>query len=180
VEGHVASGFKINKSGIARMTRELQREFDKHPIRVPVHADQPLLADGYSARMPQVVHYHGPVVTVNGDGAQVAWNNNVVNQEQSASTNVTDGFEDLARVLGEFLLKLPAVGLEETDRADAEATAQEMLAEVTAAQPDTGKIRRGLQRLKGVLAPVAIGAGEEAGGEIAKLLIGLLGAAFLS
>ncbi len=33
------SGFNIDKRAIAQMTHEIQREFNKHPIRVPVEAD---------------------------------------------------------------------------------------------------------------------------------------------
>lgn len=37
----MSSGFKINKQGIARMMRDIQREMDKHPVTVPVKAQTP-------------------------------------------------------------------------------------------------------------------------------------------
>jgi len=37
--------FEINKLGIERFTRELQQEFDKHPVRLAVEADLPELPD---------------------------------------------------------------------------------------------------------------------------------------
>lgn len=36
---HMASGFKVNSSGIRQMMREIEREVAKTPVRVPVHAE---------------------------------------------------------------------------------------------------------------------------------------------
>ena len=67
----MASDFKINKQGIAKLQRELEREFARNPIRVPIVAEASI--GGASGGM--VVNYNGPVVTVNGDHAQLAWSN---------------------------------------------------------------------------------------------------------
>jgi hypothetical protein len=58
------------------MKREIQREFDKHPISVPVQAD-PATTFGTGATV-----YNGPVVNVHGDHAQIAWGNRDVSQNQ--------------------------------------------------------------------------------------------------
>jgi hypothetical protein len=44
----VGNGFKINKSGIERMARDIQKEFDRHPVRVPVEAGAQSAASGAS------------------------------------------------------------------------------------------------------------------------------------
>lgn len=38
----MANEFKINKQAIRRTSRELEKEFAKNPVRVPVHADPTL------------------------------------------------------------------------------------------------------------------------------------------
>jgi hypothetical protein len=62
------SGFKINKQGIRNMAREIEREFAKNPIRVPVETEY----DGVYPAVASVTNYHGPVVTVTGDNAKIA------------------------------------------------------------------------------------------------------------
>lgn len=78
----MGSKVSINKQAIAKMQRELQREFDKHPIRVPINAERPE-AFGQPGTTT-VNHYHAPVVTVHGDRAQVAWGDGEVHQDQGS------------------------------------------------------------------------------------------------
>lgn len=142
----------INKRAIAQMMRDMQREFDKHPIRVPVEADPTV------ALTPGTTIYNGPVIHGNADGAQLAWGNHTVNQVQQVRTEqVAPGFEAIALAVVSTLEGLSAVELAEDDKRDAEAAANEVLAEVTKAEPDRGKLRRALATLKGFLAPVAAG-----------------------
>jgi hypothetical protein len=49
------------------MTREIQREFDKHPVTVRF-APMP---------KPETTVYNGPVINVHGDRTQIVWNNTV-------------------------------------------------------------------------------------------------------
>ena len=62
---------KINKSGIRKLQRNLQREFDKHPISIPVTAepsDPPHTSRLRTAQAPTIINnYHEPVVTNHGD-----------------------------------------------------------------------------------------------------------------
>ena len=68
----MAGGFKINKQGIRKMTRDIEREFAKNPVKVPLEADP----GAVSLPAATTVHnYHGPVVTVSGYHAQIAWGN---------------------------------------------------------------------------------------------------------
>ena len=55
----------INRAGIAQMMREIQREFDKHPIKVPVDSDR--LSTGTTTI------FNGPVIHGDANGAQLAW-----------------------------------------------------------------------------------------------------------
>ena len=146
------SGFKINKQGIARMMREIQREFDKHPVSVPIQADNPDLHD----RGTTV--YNGPVVNVHGDRPQIAWSNRDVYQGSKEQREIAPGFEAIAQALVSTLEHLAEVGLEDDDRTTAEDAANEVLSEVTKDQPDRGVIRRGIAIVKGILAPLALGA----------------------
>lgn len=153
----MASGFKINKQAIKKMSRDIEREFAKHPVRVPLEADH------RSVSLPaatMVNNYHGPVVTVNGDHAQVAWGNRDVQQESDASGQVAPGYEQLAQLLTDVLASLSHLGLGEPDAADLRETAEEVLREVTHEEPNPGAVRRGVTFIKGLLAPIAAGLGK--------------------
>lgn len=96
------SGFKINREGIRQMTRELEREFAKHPVRVPIEVDSQ--GDTWPLRSATTVNnYHGPVVTVNGDGTQLAWNSTSVHQSHERVEQVAAGYEDLAQIITDLL-----------------------------------------------------------------------------
>lgn len=148
----VSSEFKINKQGIAQIQRELEREFAKRPIRVPLAGDPSSLTAPHST----VINYLGPVVTVTGDHAQLAWGNDAVHQGQSTAT-IADGYAELAAVVTKLLALVDQLGLPAEDVADAEDQARTVLAEVTRPSPDSGVVRRGVTMLKGVLAAVAAG-----------------------
>lgn len=150
----MASGFKINKQGIQQFTRELEREFAKHPIRVPVEADP----DGLKPAVT-VNNYNGPVVTVTGDHAQLAWaNNGTATQAQSRVEEIAPGYEDLARTLTDLLANLPDLPLG-ADEAEVRAAVESVLGEVTKPKPDQSVVKRGLTMVKGLLAPIATGVG---------------------
>ncbi|MEV6321376.1 hypothetical protein AB0M45_09290 [Nocardia sp. NPDC051787] len=155
----------INKQGISRLMRDLQREFDRQgPIHVPVHTAMPELPQLGSGT---TVNYNGPVFNGDVSGAQIAWNNETVTQNQPHESAVAAGFEDLARFVTDLLRQLPQVGLSDEDREDAEAAANDVLTEITQPEPEPGRLRRALAMLRGVLAPVAAGvvAGATAGAQ---------------
>lgn len=168
----------IDRQAIAKMMRNIQREFDKHPIRVPVETDGPALPTG---AMYGSTIYNGPVFHGDANGAQLAWGNQTVNQIRNRSQQIAPGFEAIAQAVVRTLERLPAVGLTEQDQQDAEDAAREILTEVTEPEPDRGKVRRALSALKGLLAPVAVGltAGTAEGAqEWAKTAIEQLGTHF--
>lgn len=156
VGGDVARA-SINKQAIARMMRDMQREFDKHPIRVPVQADSPTVMGSAGQPVSHTTIYNGPVIQGSANGAQLAWGNQTASQVQNQTEQVAPGLEALAQAVALTLEGLPAVGLTEEDEQDARDVAEEILTEVTHAEPDKGKIRRAVAALKGFLAPVAQG-----------------------
>ncbi|WP_181275213.1 hypothetical protein [Brevibacterium oceani] len=171
----MASGFKINKQGIRKMTREIEREFAKNPVKVPLEADPRAV----SLPAATTVHnYHGPVVTVSGDHAQIAWGDGEVHQTQNRVEQVAPGYEELARLVTDLLANLPTFSLDEADEAEIRSNAETVLNEVTKVEPDQGVIKRGLTMLKGILAPVGAGLGRavtEESAEAAREVIEGLG-----
>jgi hypothetical protein len=148
----------IDRRAIAKMMGKLQREFDKQgPLRVPIEADAsglPQLGTGTT-----VNNYHGPVFNADVSGAQIAWNNDTVTQNQQNTTStVTPGYENLAKLITDLLQQLPQVGLEKPDLRDAEEAANDVLKEITGPeQPEPGRLRGALRSLRGALAPIATG-----------------------
>jgi hypothetical protein len=149
-------GFEINQRGIEEMTRELQREFDKHPIRLPVVAGLPDLLDNAGG---SVAIYNGPVILGNADGAQLAWNSQSVSQSQNEQPRqVDERYTELAEVTAAILRNLHALGLDDGDQGAAAEAGQEILTQATGSSPDASKIKRAVIMLRGCLAPTAIAA----------------------
>lgn len=145
----------INKRAIAKFTRGIQREFEKNPIRVPIEGDTSGM--GFQPA-GTVTNYHGPVVTVTGDNAQIAWDSQTVEQSQNNVTQIATGYEQLAELLTDMLANLEQFTLGSDNETDARESAQTVLKEVVREQPDQGIVRRGVNMLKGVFAPIATGA----------------------
>lgn len=130
---------------------------------------------------PALLHSRLKVSYPHGGGAQLAWNNQSAVQNQvQAPQEMAPGFEAIAQAVASTLDQLASAGLDPQDQADAEAAANEVLAEVVRETPDPGLIRRGITTLKGLLSSVAIatqtGAAEGAQ-EWAKTAIQQLGEA---
>lgn len=171
----MASGFKINKQGIQQMTREIEREFAKNPVRVPLQADPS------GVQLPPattVNNYHGPVVSVTGDHAQLAWNNHAVTQGQESTEQVAPGYEELADLVTRLLASLPSLSLDTDEETEAHAASETLLREIVKAKPDRGVVRRGVIMLKGLLAPIASGISKavtKESAEVAQQMIESLG-----
>lgn len=162
------SGFKINREGIRQMTRELEREFAKHPVRVPIEVDSQ--GDTWPLRSATTVNnYHGPVVTVNGDGTQLAWNSTSVHQSHERVEQVAAGYEDLAQIITDLLANVDRLSLTQGDVEDLRANADAVLQQVTTEDPDQGAIRRAVMMIKGLLAPVGVGVGDAVTAQTAEL-----------
>ncbi|MFN3006620.1 hypothetical protein [Mycolicibacterium wolinskyi] len=176
----MASGFKINKQGIRQMTREIEREFAKNPVRVPLQADTS------GVRLPPattVNNYNGPVVTVTGDHAQLAWNNQDVTQTRASTEQVAPGYEELADLVTRLLASTHRFSLEAEDEVELRANSDAVLREVVKTNPDGSFVRRGVTMLKGLLAPIASGISKavtEESASVAQQMIESLGNALPS
>lgn len=157
-EDDVMASVSINKAAIAQMMRDIQREFDKHPINVAVQSEGSFPAGSTTI-------YNGPVIHGDANGAQLAWGNDTVTQHRQEQ--VAPGYEILAQALVSTLQQLPAAGLPAADQEDAEAAAREALHALTEGDPDSGVVRRAVAALKGHLALLATGmvAGAEQGAQ---------------
>lgn len=150
----MTSGFKINKQGIRKMTQQLEREFAKNPVRVPLQAE---FSGMQIPAATTVNNYNGPVITVTGDHAQLSWNNGDVTQMQSTTEQVAAGCEELADLVTRLLASLPLLGLDADDESEVCATSETILHEVVKPDPDRGVLKRSITMLKGLLAPIASG-----------------------
>lgn len=160
-------GFEINKRGIEKMMREMQREFNKHPIRVQVEADDLGPPSGVGNAPGGVTNYYGPVVQVNGNRAQVAWGDSV-SQNQDGAQEVAHGYEALAAAVVEIRRGFHDAGLEDDERREAEAAADDLLREITVPSPEAARVRRSATLLKGFLASILAGGGENIGESAAE------------
>jgi hypothetical protein len=145
----------VDHRAIARLMGNIQKEFDKHPITVPIQAEGPDVPSNYG--VTHVYNGDGPVIQIQGDNAQLAWETNGTVQQGGQSQQIAPGFEAIAQALANTLQGLSGIGLSAEDETDARAAGAEALQEITAAQPDTSRIRRAVTALKGLLAPVAMG-----------------------
>ncbi|MFE1228460.1 hypothetical protein [Streptomyces sp. NPDC058745] len=71
-------------------------------------------------------NHPGPVFNAAVSGAQFAWNNDTVTQNQQNNGAVAPGFEALATLVTTLLRELPRAGLADPDREDAESAAREV------------------------------------------------------
>lgn len=161
-------GPNVNKRAVAELMGEIQREFDKHPVRVPVEAApragvEATLRSARDELENQLAgrgstNYYGPVINVTGDRAQLAWgNNSVVQGQDSVEQQIAPGFEQIAAAVARILQDLPAAGLPAEEAQVAEDAGEELLQEVVRDEPDGAVVRKALALLKGVLGPLAMG-----------------------
>ncbi len=146
----------INKGAIADLMREVQKEFDKHPITARI--------DG-AVSGGNVTNYHGPVYVTAGGHAQVAFGSaSLVNRDETRP--VAQGYEDLAERITTLLTEISDY-MSEDDAREAREFGSELLSEVTTEEPNTAKVSRLIAALKGALAAVAVGAANGLGSEAA-------------
>lgn len=160
-----------DKRAISKLMKNMQKEFDRHSIRVPVEAEP-----GTVASAGTTIN-NGPVFNGSADGVQLAWENQHVHQEQNQTT---PGFEALADLIRNILQELPHVGLEPHEQQETQEAAHAVLHEVTQPEPDHGTIRKTLLTIKGALSSLATGlvtGASDGAQEWAKTTIEQIGAA---
>lgn len=99
--------------------------------------------------------YNGPVFQAGVDGAQLAWNNQTVNQTHNRVEQVAHGYEELAKAMAEVLRLVPAMNLSPEAQEDVDTASNEILAEIVRDEPRPGPIRRSLTILRTWLTPIA-------------------------
>jgi hypothetical protein len=158
-EPTVANGFKINNAAIAKMAGEIQREFDRHPVKIPVNAEKPDTKFGGGDT------YNGPVINIQGDGAQLAWNNQSVEQVNSVTKpeSIAQGYEALSQAVVNILKEIRSAGLDAADTEEVEKAGRDILEEVVKEHPDQSVVKRSVVFIKGLLAPLAMRTVEGAG-----------------
>src|SRR5690606_23850452 len=97
-----------------------------------------------------VNHYHAPVVTINGDRAQVAWGDGTIRQNQASVRQVTPGYEEAAQLTAEVLAKLDEFMFTADEAQDVRDNGELLLAEVVMPEPDKGLLRRAATMLRGL------------------------------
>jgi hypothetical protein len=163
-EGTDVSGFKIYPEAIAAMVEEMREEFAKHPISIPIETDAPSLRGRFGDT--HIYQGDGPIIQMSGDHAQLAWGTQGSVHQGGQSQEVAPGFELIAQAVVSTLGGLTAAGMHEDDARDARAAGEEALREITAPEPDQSRVRAAVTKLRGYLAPIAmgltVGAGEGA------------------
>jgi hypothetical protein len=98
-------------------------------------------------------HVHGP--TFNGDmaGAQMAWNNTAVTQNQrTAIARAAEQYQDLARIVAIVLEQLPERDVTDQEHEDVQVAASAVSSEMTGpSAPESGRLRRAVKFLSGTL-----------------------------
>ncbi|GAA2530671.1 hypothetical protein [Winogradskya humida] len=144
---------------------------------MPVEADPHIHPADHHAASTTVHNNFGVVFHASAEGAQVATNNSgQINQQQTHGDQLAPWFEPLAQTVALVMQGLALVKLTDDDRRDAEEAA----AEVTTDHPNSSKIRRAVNVLKGVLAPIGAGLATATNAEVqewARTAIDQLGAA---
>ena len=90
---------------------QLQKEFDKHPIKVPINVDEPDLPTGYAVPGHTMINY-GPVIHGGADGASWPGTTAVPSTRRRTPTSSRSlGFELVAQALISTREDCPALAL---------------------------------------------------------------------
>ncbi|PWV44584.1 hypothetical protein [Nocardiopsis sp. L17-MgMaSL7] len=144
-----SGGFKINRRGIQKMSREIEKEFAKNPITIPVQADG-------SPQPVSVVNHHAPVVYGGVSGSSVVWGDGQANLNQTSHAG--SGQEELAAALTRILEQMPRDGLPAEDAEDLEDAGGQALEAARSPHHDEGRVKRGVRAILRILEPIAQGA----------------------
>jgi hypothetical protein len=139
---------------LKKQLKKLERQIRDLRGREPDQSE----GNGNRQGHPEIV-----IHTINGD-TQLAWRNPSVNQTVLRTEQVAPGFKHVAEAVVNILERLPAPSLSKEDQQEVAAAAEDVFEEVTESEPNRGRTRRALQRLKGILGPIAVGASKGAAG----------------
>ncbi|MGV3104141.1 hypothetical protein [Rothia sp. 32237D007AR] len=155
------ANFKINKSAVEKLTRNLQCEFDKNPVSIPIQGYLEVSGQDKSQKpdsAPTIVNnYHAPVVTNYGNRTQIAWGSQNITQTSEHQENVATGFEEFAQGLEQVLTDIDTSPIAEEEKQKFKTIAEQTLQETAQPNPDVSILSVGIERLKGILAAAALG-----------------------
>lgn len=128
------------------------------------------LGSSNAASAHSTQHY-STTTTITGDNNQVATSTHgAVSQTMSVdnSTSVAPGYEEIARILHDLLATLPRLPVPEPDQEALRDEAAAVLGEVVSVEPDRRLIKRALNSIRGLLAPLVIGVNQAVTAESAE------------
>ena len=145
-EGGMAS-VSINKAAIAQMMRDIQREFDKHTIKVSVESDG-------SFPTGNTTIFNGPVIHGDANGAQLAGEQDGHPTSPRAGRS---GLSDPGPSSREHATAAPRRRTVSRRPARRRVRRTRGASALTQGEPDSGVLRRAVAALKGHLAQLAAG-----------------------
>lgn len=155
----IAVNEQINQHGINRLMKDLQKEFGKHRLVVPVEAESDDMSS--FARANIVNNYNtgsGPVFNQsNVNHSQFASGNRHVAQEMGSDASTSPELQQFIDKISKIIEELDENGIQGETRAEADEAASEALTEATKDEPDNTLVRRAVNTLKGALLSVANG-----------------------
>ncbi|MEU5264666.1 hypothetical protein [Amycolatopsis sp. NPDC021455] len=109
-------------------------------------------------------HVHGPTFNGSMAGAQVAFNNTAVTQNQrTAIERAADQYQNLARIVAIVVEQMPEQNITDQEREDVEIAASAVSSEITGpSAPQSGRLRRAVKFLSGTLVHLGDAADDEA------------------
>lgn len=116
-----------------------------------------------------------PVITINGDNAQISWDNRSVNQSHQHSEQVTTGYEAIAGHIGELLKILPVLQLEKDEAQEVRKNVDIMLGEIVKEEPDRNLVKRYGTMISGILSPIVLGLSGAVSDEVKEIVTRFIG-----
>lgn len=149
-------GFTINKKVIQRMTRELEKEFSKNPIKIPVCASRLGLSQD-----EMNIGEQRPVGVVNNftinaaPHSQLAVNAHEIHQEMNLSGS-DEKIEAMKKLLTEISQKMDSLNLSDEDELELSETVSKASAEIGKQHPDKERLKDFIRLMKRILAPLTL------------------------
>ncbi|OZG29804.1 hypothetical protein BH683_007715 [Williamsia sp. 1138] len=133
---------------------------------------------GYQSPTATNNHHHRSTVTISGSQNQVAFGNSgSVDQRLknvNNSTAIAPGFEKVAESIQYLLNRLDALALNDDDDQEVRDHAAVVVGEIVRDNPDRTTIKRAINSVRGVLAPISLGVAAAATAESTETARGLI------
>lgn len=149
-------GFKINKKGIQEMTRELEKEFSKNPIKIPVCASHlDLSQDEMNIGEQKSVGVVNNFTINAAPHSQLAVNAHEIHQEMNLSGS-DEKTEEMKDLLTEISQKMDSLNLSDEDELELSETISRASTEFGKQHPDKERLKDFIRLIKRILSPLAM------------------------